>query len=207
MSSHIPSSFASKDTSGYGAVPRGMLTAPPVSQRLAASEIGTLPDDDNHRTTITLNITDSPADLRTGPSILGDPHGSLLAGPRLSTAMTRTDYRTGEDDAYPITSCTQRRRVIQCNGVHDDLTRAMGSGQGHRSWTCTSLSHTRCWTDTNGGSRKQMVFRAPQQEWQRRIQIHAFPMMAGGHSKAPRMAKGGGHEHSASGTSLPHRSA
>ncbi|KAH4081335.1 hypothetical protein HBI75_224300 [Parastagonospora nodorum] len=36
--------------------------------------------------------------------------------------------------------------------------------------------------------------------------IHAFPMMAGGHSTAPRMTKGGGHEHSASSTSLPHRS-
>ncbi|KAH4847593.1 hypothetical protein HBI80_086680 [Parastagonospora nodorum] len=177
MSSHIPSSFASKDTSGYGAVPRGMLTAPPVSQRLAASE------------------TDSPADLRTGPSILGDPHGSPLAGPCLSTAMTRTDYRTGEDDAYPITSRTPVMRVIKCNGVHDDLARAIDSGRGHRCWTCTSLSHPRYGIQSAAA---RVAATHP---------IHAFPMMAGGHSTAPRMTKGGGHEHSASSTSLPHRSA
>jgi hypothetical protein len=104
MSSHMSSSFASRDTSGYRAVPRGMLTVPPVSQRLAASEIGAMPDDDKHRTTTILNTTGSPADLRTCPSILGDPHRSRLAGPRLSTAMTRTDYRTSEDDAYSSTS-------------------------------------------------------------------------------------------------------
>lgn len=44
---------------------------------LAASEIAAIPGDDNHRTTIMLSMTSSPADSQIGAGNLGDPHGAL----------------------------------------------------------------------------------------------------------------------------------
>lgn len=94
---------------------------------LAASEIATMPEDDNRRTTIMLNMTSSPADSQTGPSIVVVPHEGPLAGPRLSSAMTRTDHRTGEDYVCQSASCSPGERSLERSRVHDGLATTMYS--------------------------------------------------------------------------------